>query len=1077
MSYRSLVQPRQAGGITVLSRARLGQVFALCVAGLLSLGGNAQAAGSTAAIGLDQFTPSDSLNQYWFYMDSTAKADINWASATMGKIAVGTDFKVSSGKGIFYSSTFVGRDLDLASADFLFDSSLQVGRDAVLTSGNNPVVGSKANSVFQVGRNLSFGGNGFRDEAPTWVGGNLTPSGTGGGTNFNKELHLQGQLNASGGGVNYNANVYFHGGAPGAGLSDVPVARQVNPAGSAFAPPYGTPLRIDSAGMPGFATDWSIPAATTPEPVADVSYEKDAASGGTGVCATGCTSHTSSVPALGTHKILPPGYYGTLTIDNGTVFLGEGVYVFDKININQGSAKLIAIQTNGGRTIVYAKNGLTTANVSSPFVGPEAAYGASGYGFGPGQFAGGTMMLVAGRNANLTFGNDCKVWATLSAPTGTIDIKQQFTLYGQMFARHFKSGNNFNGGSGMYVPFNPKVPKITISIAPSGATVNEDDVLYFAKITLSQANAYNVSFKYRTLDTLGSTAVADVNYVKRLDSVVTIVAGQTSVDIPFRIKWDHVYTGNRDFYLNFAVPTAAVFALGSGVVGDSVHAIAKVTILEKDPAFTASVADAALFEGNTGTTTMGFTVRLVDPATGASVNAAGPVAIAWHTEPVTSGVIATAGTDYTEVISGTATIPVGSSSANLPVSIFGDLLNEANESFKVVIDQVSTGGSPIVLGASAHKKLSAVGTITNDDAPPTVSFVSATSADLESKTSRTFTVTLSAASGLPVSVDWATGDDVTVGANKAVVVTDYDVTFGTLDFAQGETSKIITVTTKNDNVVEPNETFAIKLSGPTNANLGGIATHINTIVNNDLSVTATASNKVYDGSPNATISTPVLTGVRSGDAVTVSAGAATFATKNVGTGIAVSVATPWVLGGADAAKYELVTIPVLAANITVKLLTVSGVSALDKPYDGTPVAMVNVGTLGGKSAGDAVSLIYTSAAFDTKNVGTAKPVTVTGWSLSGADASNYSLPTIPALTAAITAKALTVSGVSASNKAYDGTTVATVNAGTLGGKTSGDAVSLTFTSAAFDTKNVGTAKPVTVTGWTLSGADASNYSL
>ena len=54
-------------------------------------------------------------------------------------------------------------------------------------------------------------------------------------------------------------------------------------------------------------------------------------------------------------------------------------------------------------------------------------------------------------------------------------------------------------------------------------------------------------------------------------------------------------------------------------------------------------------------------------------------------------------------------------------------------------------------------------------------------------------------------------------------------------------------------------------------------------------------------------------------------------------------------------------------------------------------------------------------------------MTVAGLTIGGADAGNYTL-TQPTTTANITAKALTVSGVTASNKVYDGTTTATLNA-------------------------------------------------
>ena len=71
--------------------------------------------------------------------------------------------------------------------------------------------------------------------------------------------------------------------------------------------------------------------------------------------------------------------------------------------------------------------------------------------------------------------------------------------------------------------------------------------------------------------------------------------------------------------------------------------------------------------------------------------------------------------------------------------------------------------------------------------------------------------------------------------------------------------------------------------------------------------------------------------------------------------------------------------------------------------------------------------------FDTKDVGTGKTVTVTGLTLTGADTGNY-IMIAPTTTADITAATLTVSGITASNKVYDGTTDApsTTSAATSG---------------------------------------------
>src|SRR5204863_3827461 len=93
------------------------------------------------------------------------------------------------------------------------------------------------------------------------------------------------------------------------------------------------------------------------------------------------------------------------------------------------------------------------------------------------------------------------------------------------------------------------------------------------------------------------------------------------------------------------------------------------------------------------------------------------------------------------------------------------------------------------------------------------------------------------------------------------------------------------------------------------------------------------------------------------------------------------------------------------ANITAKGLTVSGITANDKVYDATTTAMLNTAgaSLSGLISGDDVNLSVTGAtgAFSDKNVGTAKPVTISGLSLTGADATNYTL-NHPTPTASIT---------------------------------------------------------------------------
>src|SRR4029077_1303084 len=186
----------------------------------------------------------------------------------------------------------------------------------------------------------------------------------------------------------------------------------------------------------------------------------------------------------------------------------------------------------------------------------------------------------------------------------------------------------------------------------------------------------------------------------------------------------------------------------------------------------------------------------------------------------------------------------------------------------------------------------------------------------------------------------------------------------------------------------------------------------------------TANNKVYDGTSKATLNTAgaALVGVIVGDTVILSAAGATvtFVSKDGGNGIPVLV-SGLTLGGAQAGDYAL-TQPTTTANITTATLTVTGITANNKVYDGTTQATLNKAgaALVGVIAGDTVTLNAAGASgtFVSKDVGNGIPVTVSGLTLGGAQAGDYAL-TQPTTTANITLATLTVSGITANNKVYD----------------------------------------------------------
>ena len=110
--------------------------------------------------------------------------------------------------------------------------------------------------------------------------------------------------------------------------------------------------------------------------------------------------------------------------------------------------------------------------------------------------------------------------------------------------------------------------------------------------------------------------------------------------------------------------------------------------------------------------------------------------------------------------------------------------------------------------------------------------------------------------------------------------------------------------------------------------------------------------------------------------------------------------------------------------------------------------------------------------FADKNVGPDKAVSVSGYTLIGVDAGNYTLIEPTDLTANVAARSLTVSAT-ASNRIYDGLTDAAVTL--TDNRIAGDVVATGYTSAAFTDANAGTGKTVGVSGITLSGVDAGNY--
>jgi filamentous hemagglutinin family protein len=244
----------------------------------------------------------------------------------------------------------------------------------------------------------------------------------------------------------------------------------------------------------------------------------------------------------------------------------------------------------------------------------------------------------------------------------------------------------------------------------------------------------------------------------------------------------------------------------------------------------------------------------------------------------------------------------------------------------------------------------------------------------------------------------------------------------------------------------------------------------------------TAAGKTYDGTDAAILNAgATYNGMFGGDSLTFTAIKATFSDKNAAAGKTVNV-SGIVLGGADAGNYTLTSNTASGTgSITPKALTVTGVAAGNKVYDGTLVASVTGGALNGLVSGETLSLSGLTGTFATQNAASNIAVTASGAQLAdGAGlASNYTVSNPIGLQANITPKELSIGGIAAGNKVYDGTRAASLTGGALQGLVGDETLVLSGTMGVFGDKDAGSNKTVTVSGASLADATglASNYTV
>ena len=354
------------------------------------------------------------------------------------------------------------------------------------------------------------------------------------------------------------------------------------------------------------------------------------------------------------------------------------------------------------------------------------------------------------------------------------------------------AAGDFNGDGALdLAAANRGSDNVSILLQPSLLSINDLTVtegnsgitLATFTVSLSRAAGQNVTVSYATVD---GTAVQPDDYTGA-GGTLTFTPGQISKPLTIAIKGDLLDESNEVFRINLS-------NAGNASIRD---AQATGTIADNDATPALTINDVTLTEGNSGSINATFTITL-SAASGQTVTV----------RAIPSNGSANAPGDYTSGGANLVFAP-GETSKTLSVPVKGDLLDEADEVFYVFLS--SAANASIGRGRG-------VGTITDDDATPTISIDNLSISEGSSgQKVASFSLRLSAPSGQVVKVTYATANGT---SNPATAGNDYvEVAPTQIAFNTGQTVAIARVLINGDVFYEPNETFFVNLSAPSNATI------------------------------------------------------------------------------------------------------------------------------------------------------------------------------------------------------------------------------------------------------------------
>ncbi|MFT3954992.1 MAG: Calx-beta domain-containing protein [Piscinibacter sp.] len=394
---------------------------------------------------------------------------------------------------------------------------------------------------------------------------------------------------------------------------------------------------------------------------------------------------------------------------------------------------------------------------------------------------------------------------------------------------------------------NDATPVAQTRISVTDLTVGESDGYVDVVVSLSAPAQGNVSVNY----TYGNETAANAYDYHGYTGTLNFAVGETTKVVRIEIEDDAVAEGFETFYFGLNTPsTNAVLA----------KAFSQIAIVDDDTVVDTPrlfVRDVVVDE-KAGTAS--FVVMLGGP-TGEASN--GTVTVNY----ATAGDTAAAGSDFTAA-SGTLTFAAGETLKTVTVDITDDAVAEGAERFFL---NLSGASGATILDGQGRAIIGA-----NDATAVAQTRISVSDLIVgEGDGYVDVVVSLSAPAQGAVTVNF------TYGNESAANAYDYNGYTGTLNFASGETTKVVRIEIEDDTVAEGFETFYFGLNTPsTNAVLAKSFSQIG-IVDDD-SVVDTPSLHVRDvvvdekaGTASFVVMLGGPTGQASNSAVTVN-----YATAN-----------------------------------------------------------------------------------------------------------------------------------------------------------------------------------------------------